>query len=150
VIRAEREAPISWQSSTDPPSTMTNLVGVLMKPLQTAVARGPQYRAALFLLTEAPIFRSRPKSWVERYLPATGGIDFPTLLARGDWSTGERLVVNVAASVFGCRPDGGNTVAVNLLDIRAGLDKANRRAVFTAIEMALSHRGPGSLTEPIR
>jgi hypothetical protein len=108
-----------------------------MAPLHTAVARGPQYRAALFLLTEAPLFRSRPKTWVESYLPNTGGIDFPKLLARGDWSTGERLVVSVAASVFGCRPDGNNTVAVNLLDIRAGLDKANRRAVFKAIEMAL-------------
>lgn len=108
-----------------------------MTPLQTAVARGHQYRAALFLLTEAPLFRSRPKTWVERYLPDTGGIDFPTLLARGDWSTGERLVVEAAASVFGCRPDGGDTVAMNLLDVRAGLDNANRRAVYKAIEMAL-------------
>lgn len=45
---------------------MTNLVGVLMTPLQTAVARGPQCRAALFLLTEAPLFRPRPKTWVDR------------------------------------------------------------------------------------
>ena len=64
-------------------------------------------------------------------------IDFPTLLARGDWSTGERLMVKAAASVFGCRPDGNHTVGVNLLDVRAGLDEANRRAVFEAVEMAL-------------
>lgn len=108
-----------------------------MTPLQTAEARGPQYRAALYLLTRSPLFRARPETWVVRYLPTTGGIDFPKLLARGDWSTGERLVVEAAASVFGCRPDGNNTVAVNLLDIRAGLDEANRRAVFEAVEMAL-------------
>lgn len=94
------------------------------------------YRAALYLLKRSPLFRARPQTWVERYFPDTGGIDFPKLLARGDWSTGERLVVEAAASVFGCRPDGERTVAVNLLNVRAGLDKANRRAVFKAIEMA--------------
>jgi hypothetical protein len=110
---------------------------VSVTPLQAAAARGPQYRAALYLLTRSPLFRARPETWVERYLPETGGIDFPKLLARGDWSTGERLLVEAAASVFGCRPDGDHTVGVNLLDFRAGLDEANRRAVFEAVEMAV-------------
>ncbi len=130
--RAEPESPLWWRRSTDPPSTKPHLV-----PLQAAAARGPQYRAALYLLTRSPMFRARPETWVVRYLPNGGGIDFPTLLARGDWSTGERLMVKAAASVFGCRPDGNHTMGVNLLDVRAGLDEANRRAVFEAVEMAL-------------
>ena len=107
-----------------------------MTPLQAAAARGPQYRAALFLLTQAPVFSSRNHQWIVPYLPNTGGIDFPRLLAR-DWSSGERLIVEAAASVFGCRPDGNNTVTINLLDVRSGLDEANRQAVYKAVEMAL-------------
>jgi hypothetical protein len=107
-----------------------------LTPLQTAAARGPQYRAALFLLVELPIFSDLQESWGEPYLPPTGGIDFPRLLRR-DWSTGERLIVEVAASVFGCRPRGKRTVDVNLLDVRAGLSAENREAVYAAIEMAL-------------
>lgn len=107
-----------------------------MTALQIAAARDAQYRAALFLLTRSALFQSRPESSVERYLPEGGGIDFPTLLARGNWSTGERLIVKAAASVFGCKPDGKNTVDVNLLELRSGLDEVNLKAVLEAIEMA--------------
>ncbi|MBA3917569.1 MAG: hypothetical protein K2Y26_06250 [Gemmatimonadaceae bacterium] len=108
-----------------------------MTPLQVAAARGPQYRAALFLLTRSPVFQRRGDHWVVPYLPNGGGIDFPRLLARADWSTGERLMVEAAASVFGCRPDGNSTVSVNLLDLRSGLDEPNRRAVYHGIELSL-------------
>ena len=41
---------------------------------------------------------------------------------------GVRLIVEVAASVFGRRPDGSKTVALNPLGIRAELNKAKHRA----------------------
>ena len=113
--------------------------GSQMTPPQIAAARGPQYRAALFLLTESPVFRHRPQTWIVPYLPylpADGGIDFPRVLRR-DWSSGERLMVTAAASVFGCRLRGKRTVDVNLLDLRAGLSAENREALYKAIELAL-------------
>ena len=106
-------------------------------PADCRLRRPPRSGHPLYLLTCAPLLRGRPKSWAERHLRDTGGNDYPKLLRRDDCSTGERLVAEAATSVFGFRPDGNNTIAVNLLDVRAGFNEASRRAVFEAIETAL-------------
>lgn len=108
-----------------------------MNRLEAALARGPQYRAALHLLTNTTVFRHKPR-WIEAFLPADGGIDFPRMLSQGHWSTGERCAIEAAASIFGCCPDGKNPVLVNLLDLRVGLDATSRQVLYEAVEHALA------------
>ena len=108
-----------------------------VSPLAIAAARGPQHRAALFLLVHASAFADRPLSRVSSYITPSGGIRFPDLLSQSHWSTGERLVIEAASSVFGCEPDGQGTVKLNLLDIRSGLDGETRQLIYQAIELAL-------------
>jgi hypothetical protein len=102
-----------------------------------ALACGPQYQAALHLLTNSPVFQDQAPDWVAEYLPLTGGIDFPRLLGESRWSTGERYVIEAAASIFGCRPVDDEVVRLNLLDLRTSLDAEHRRILYEAMEMAM-------------
>ena len=56
------------------------MVAFNMKAVDTARAGGPMYRAAIYLLTQSPVFKDQPETWVGPHLPNIWGADFPTLL----------------------------------------------------------------------
>jgi len=114
---------------------------VLLSPEHPAVARvagrDRSYRAAIHVL-RAPCFVADPRVWDASLFGPPGmvghGIDFQAILTAGGWSTGERRLIEVAASLLNSEHD------VCLHSLQA-LDDANQRRVLEAIAIAWGRCG---------
>jgi hypothetical protein len=102
--------------------------------LIVAVREDPGYRAAIHIL----LALGGPRVWnhVRLCSGVPGGIDWVTMLAEGEWSGGERRLLQVAWSLFnGGDPDDG--VALN--SVFATLDDDHARVALEAMALYRGH-----------
>lgn len=100
-------------------------------PMQDSISN--RARAALYLLN-SPMFcePGKPRFHVDR-------MDCHALLKRGTWSSGERLLIEVAGSLAGqwtTSPTGPVPISVDVGRLIEVLDRNNLQRVLSAIEMA--------------
>jgi hypothetical protein len=107
------------------PTPITSIARFRSGQIPRALRNDPGWRSALYILEHAFQDDDRPWTFVD---PEKRSIDFAGMLyAAGSWSHSERLLVEVASSLFN-----GDT-KVDLFDLLSTLDDDNAEIVFAAM-----------------